>query len=375
MRKILVLLVVLSLVVFALAGCTGTSKPEDKPSDTTGDTSGDTTGDTVVGEATKMGLGVVTSIKKSKDYSVDAEKKETLAMGQVDSVIAAASFDKDGKVVSVTIDTAQTRVNFDKDMKVTSDKAAEIKTKVERGDDYGMLKASKIGKEWYQQIAELEKWMVGKTVAEIKAMKVKEVDERHKSVPDVPELTSLVTITIENYIAAVEKAYNNAVDVEGIEKLGLGHNVSIKKSKDYEVKNGKETLPVAQVDTVIAATAFDAQGKVVRTIIDTAQTRVQFSADGKVTSDKTAEIKTKFERGDDYGMLKASKIGKEWYQQIAELEKWMVGKTVDEIKAMKVKEVDASHTSVPDVPELTSLVTITVEKYIAAVEESYVNAR
>ena len=37
-------------------------------------------------------------------------------------------------------------------------------------------------------------------------------------------------------------------------------------------------------------------------------------------------------------MRRASAIGKEWFEQIAEFEKWMIGKTVDEVKASKVKE-------------------------------------
>ena len=52
----------------------------------------------------------------------------------------------------------------------------------------------------------------------------------------------------------------------------------------------------------------------------------------------------------------------------------MTGKTVAEIKALKVKERDASHPQAPDDPELTSLVTITVD-YIAAVAEAFEKAR
>ena len=42
---------------------------------------------------------------------------------------------------------------------------------------------------------------------------------------------------------------------------------------------------------------------------------------------------------------------------------------------MKTKQTDASHPAVPDVPELTSTVTISVQDYIAAVAESYANAK
>lgn len=324
----------------------------------------------------KMGMGHITSIASSKDLGVDKDGKEVLPTGQVDTIIVAAAFDKDGKVVKVTIDNAQTKVDYNKDLSLKADIKAEGKTKVELGDNYGMIKASSIKKEWYQQIAELEKWMVGKTIEEIKGMKVVKKDDAHPSVPDVAELKSSVTVSVEGYIAGLEEAYKNAIEVKGAEKIGLGHKISTASSKALGTdKDGKEVLPTAQVDTVMATTAFDKDGKVVATVIDNAQTKVNFGKDGKVTSNKQEAPKTKVELGDGYGMIKASSIKKEWYQQIAELQKWMAGKKVDEIKGMKVVNKDASHPAVPDVAELKSSVTVSVQDYIAAVEEGAQKAK
>ena len=359
MKKLLSLLLVL-ILVFAIVGCGG--QKDDTPAPGSEQGSGSSSADGIV----KLGLGQLTSIAKSK--SADGENGP---MAQVDTVMAAVGFDKDGKVVSITIDTAQTRVNFDKDGKLTSDPSAELKTKVELGDEYGMKKNSEIGKEWYEQIAELEKWMVGKTVDEIKSMKTKKVDDAHPAVPDDPDLTSLVTISVQDYIAIVEEAWEKARDVDGADKVGLGVVTSIGSSKEADDESG----PVAQVDTIMAATAITSDGKTAGTIIDNAQTRVNFDKDGNLTSDPYAEYKTKVELGDEYGMKKNSKIGKEWYEQIAELEKWMAGKTLDEIKSMKTKKVDDSHPAVPDDPDLTSLVTISVQDYITAVTKSYDKAK
>ena len=218
--------------------------------------------------------------------------------------------------------------------------------------------------------------MIGKSVADIKAMKTKKVDDSHPAVPDVAELTSSVTITVQDYIAAVEEAYNNAIDVNpGAVKLGLGHGISIAKSKGYSNVDGKETLPAAQVDTVMVVSAFDADGKVVAAIIDNAQTKINFDKEGKVTTDKAGEFKTKVELGAEYGMVKQSKIGKEWFEQAKALADWMAGKSVDEIKNLKTKKVDDSHPAVPDVAELTSSVTITVQDYIAGLVEASENAK
>ncbi|MEA4846245.1 MAG: hypothetical protein VB106_03320 [Clostridiaceae bacterium] len=368
MKKILSIVLVLIFALLISAGCSAPAEPE-APAEPAAPAVGE-------GSVIKLGLGHITSIAKSSDFGKDAEGKEILPSGQVDTVMAAVGFDKDGRVVSVTIDNAQTKVTFDAALQVTSDIKAEGKTKVELKEEYGMIKGSSIGKEWYQQAEALGEWMVGRTVNEIKAMKTVEKDALHPAVPDEAELTSLVTISVQDCIAAVAEAYETAIDVTGGVKVGLGHVISTSKSqgigKDAE---GKEALPFAQVDTVMTAAAFDKDGKVVGTVIDNAQTKVTFDNTGKVTSDKGAEYQTKVELKEKYGMIKGSSIGKDWYQQAEALGKWMVGRTVNEIKAMKTVEKDASHPAVPDEAELTSLVTISVQDYIAAVAEAYANAK
>jgi roadblock/LC7 domain-containing protein len=366
MKKTLSILLASVVTAATLAGCaskptTSTQTPANNAKET---------------NIAKVGLGHLTSIGSSKDLGVDKDGKDVLPLGQVDTVMAAVAFDKDGKVVKVTIDNAQTKVDFNKDLTLKSDVKAEGKTKVELGDAYGMVKASSIKKEWFQQIAELEKWMVGKTVADIKAMKTTKKDDAHPAVPDVAELKSSVTVSVQDYIGAVEEAYKNAFEVKGVEKIGLGTKVSIASSKGLgKDAAGKEVLPLAQVDTVMAVTGFDKDGKVVKTIIDNAQTKVNFDNKGKVTSDKTSAPKTKVELKDEYGMVKASSIKKEWYQQAEALGNWMAGKSIADIKAMKTTKKDDAHPAVPDVAELKSSVTISVQDYIAAVEESSAKAK
>jgi hypothetical protein len=317
-------------------------------------------------EPVKLGLGHVTSIAKSQGLTVDASGKAVPPMAQADSTIAAVAFDSDGRIVKVYLDTAQSKISFNRDWTISTDTTAPGQTKKELGDAYGMRRASAIGKEWFEQIAEFEKWMIGKTVDEVKALKVKERDAAHPAVPDVPELTSTVTITVQDYIAAVEKAWENAVPVKsGGKTLGLGHDVSLASSK----------TAAPQVDTTMAAALFDGDGKVVGVVLDVIQSKMPYDTKtNQLAVDPAAPVLSKKELKDDYGMRRASNIGKEWYEQAAELEKWMVGKTAAEIQALKVKERDASHVAVPDVPELTSLVTITVEKYLAALGEAYTNA-
>lgn len=383
MRKMMYALLVSMVAISMLAGCgsknsisnsanSGQSASNESTDNASTNNGATNNADTAAsGQIAKIGLGHITSIDSSKDMEGD-----TLATAQVDTTIVAAAFDKDGKVVKVEIDNAQSKVDYDKDLQVTTDLNADNKTKVELGEDYGMKKASSIGKEWYEQAKALGDWMVGKSVDEIKAMKTKAKDDHHPAVPDEADLASTVTMNVSDFIAAVAEAYDTAIDVKGgAEKFGLGHNISLAKSKGLSTSDGQEVLPAAEVNTVMVATAFDKDGKVAGTIIDNAQTKVNFDKNGKVTSDKNAEIKTKVELGDEYGMKKASSIGKEWYEQARALGDWMVGKSVDEIKGMKTKQKDDAHPAVPDEADLTSSVTISVQDYIAGLVESFDSAK
>ena len=103
--------------------------------------------------------------------------------------------------------------------------------------------------------------MIGKNIDEIKGLNLKD------GKPDVPELTSAVTVSVGGYIEAVEEAWNNSVEATGAETVGLGVKSYISKSKDLgKDANGKEILPVGQVDTYMTATAFDKSAKSVPTV-------------------------------------------------------------------------------------------------------------
>lgn len=185
MKKQIVIALVLVLVLGIFAGCTGSEKI-----------------------TYKTGIGSITAIDSSKDVSVDATGKDVAGLAQVDTMMAVVTIDSTGKIVKVDIDAQQTKINFDKTGKITTDKKAEQKTKDEKGTAYGMAKASPIKAEWNTQVADLEKWMVGKTIEQVKAMKT--ADKSGKIVTAEPDLTSKVTIGVDEFIAVVEKAVKNA---------------------------------------------------------------------------------------------------------------------------------------------------------------------
>ncbi|MFV0497677.1 MAG: hypothetical protein ACK5L0_05875 [Candidatus Fimivivens sp.] len=132
-----------------------------------------------------------------------------------------------------------------------------------------------------------------------------------------------------------------------------------------------EIMGNANFNVVVCALSTDTAGTILDVKFDTLQADVGFDISGMLTGDMTSEIETKKELGDAYGMKDASGIQKEWYEQIAALEDWMRGKTVDDVLLMKVTERDAEHQNVPDETDLKTSVTISVTDQLRALEKAY----
>lgn len=143
----------------------------------------------------KLGLGLVSNL----GHSVSAGEKDGLA--QAYTHYAVITLDKDGKITSSIIDASQANINFSKDGKITSDLTADIKTKVEIGDGYGMKARSGIGKEWFEQAKAFSDYMKGKTVTEVTGLALNE-----EGVPTSNDLTNSVTVSIGDFLTVVEKA-------------------------------------------------------------------------------------------------------------------------------------------------------------------------
>lgn len=116
-------------------------------------------------------------------------------------------------------------------------------------------------------------------------------------------------------------------------KLGLGVNSYIEKVSNAE----GDTEGVGQVVTTVAAVILDSNNKIVKCEIDTADNKVNFTADGKFVAAKD-EFKTKYELGENYGMKAYGNATKEWFEQVDAFEKFVVGKNLTEINNMVGKD-------------------------------------
>ena len=312
-----------------LAADTG-STTEETTTETTMEPTETTTEEGETAEVTgahpvKTGLAVQGSLSSSKP-AADGED----GLAQADINIAAVTVNGDGVIESCVIDAVQIKMNFDAAGSITTDLTAPVLSKVERGDEYGMATASSIGKEWYQQAQALADYVEGKTLDEVLGIAV---DESTK--PTDADLASSVTISIGSYLDMIGMAYNNAVHLgaQSGDELSIAQETSIGDSTSATA----DALGAMSGNVSVAAVTTNG-GVITSCILDAIQPKVEFDTTGAITTDLTGSVSSKNTLGADYGMGKASAIGKEWNEQAAAFAAYTVGKTADEVTGIAVSE-------------------------------------
>ena len=343
--------------VAMLAGCSSSTATSTAASTAAASTAA-TTAAASTGSL-KVGIGSTTSFS-----TVDADGEDD---GSIQVATTYASVVLDGDTIKyVYFDVAQNKGTFSSTGAITSDASAATPTKKEKGADYGMAKASSIGKEWYEQIDALEQWAVGKTVSDFENMAVTTNDEG-SNVPDDADLKTGCTMGVDAFITAFKAAVENATEVDGtIAQVGTGSKTSMKLSDADGEDDGS-----VQSNVTYAVVALDADGKVLFTQDDVAQDSAKFTSAGVLDGDAT-EAKTKMAKGADYGMSKVSQVG-EWFEQNEGFEAWTVGKTSAEISGMATTTNDEGST-VTDDADLKTTTTINITDLQGAVVTAIANA-
>ena len=261
----------------------------------------------------KTGLSFTTDLTSSKD-----------GQAQANISITAVTVDDNGVITQCIIDVIQGKVKFDETGKVTSDKAAEVQSKQELGDGYNMRGASSIKAEWNEQANAFAAYCVGKTAEQLQAIAL---NEQGQAVDIVSSCTLTADEFLPSVLDAVAKAEHHGAKAGDVLKLTQVTNIS--SSKDATA----EAAGLAQVNTHVGM--FTLNGDVITTAyIDAVQAKVNFSAEGKITSDLTAPVLTKNELKDGYNMRNASPIKAEWFEQTAAFCAFITGETLN--KAVEI---------------------------------------
>ncbi len=287
MKKIvsLTLALIIVLASFAFVSC-GTNK-EETPTE----------------KDYNLAIGVVVSPSTSK--------------ATVAETVAAIVTDADNKIVLCKIDCIEyAALNKDGSFSTTAPTS-----KVAQGDSYGKMNAGT----WAEQVAHLEKYVVGKTQAEVAEVAV-------NGYAADAELKASCSF----YIADLTKAIDNAFKSQHkVAFTSAATSFTSGLSATGSVKDTSDETNCAEFTADFCAAVL-ADGKVVAAIVDTAE--VAFN---NVTEDgadsvgfKDNATGTKREQGDAYAMASGA-----WYAQADAYAKSAVGKTADDIATLATEGV------------------------------------
>lgn len=297
---------------------------------------------------------VLTAISNNAESnSADGEQA---GHATVVSNIAAMTF-KGDVITSCILDSVQASAEFSTEGVVATE-AGAVASKNQLGEDYGLKQYSPIGKEWNEQTAAFAEYVTGKTAEEVLGMSLTET-----TAPAEADITSSVTIAVGDFLALIEKAAFNKADEAVAVKTGYALTTNLTVEDATAEADGNATTDIS----LIAVTVTE-EGIIESCEIDAIQGKVSFGADGQLTSE-TGAISSKMELGENYGMKAFSPIGKEWDEQVAAIESYAVGKTVEELKTSAIDEAGV----VKDA-DLASSATIYMGSFIWGIEAAVNNA-
>ena len=160
-------------------------------------------------------------------------------------------------------------------------------------------------------------------------------------------------------MAGIEAAVANAksLGAEAGQELKMAVSASLETSV-------KEVGGVAQLNVdAVALTMND--GIITSCVIDSLPAKVDFAADGQITFDLTAPVKTKSELGYDYGMVAYKVSELEWFEQVSNFCTYVTGKTPAQVAGIAVTE-----TTAPVDADLASGCTIAIGGFQALIQKA-----
>ena len=276
-----------------------------------------------------LALGSLASCGGTKEVSLGlgyvASFADSHGSKQLEISVASVGFDKDGKVVDARFDTIQVKhaaaKNADGSITFSTPSATNdngVKSKLELGKDYNMKPVSALGLEVDTQIETFADFCVGKTVEEIKAA----------------ESVEGVSIVVSSYVNALEKAYaskREAVSYKGELKAGVGMagTLNARKNETSITVNASlvadSKVVASYTDCVVHQFSGAVEGD---KVVVSSKADQKYVVNGKITS--------KYDLHEAYGMGQTGdKVILEWDVQAENFDAAVIGKTADEIKALK----------------------------------------
>lgn len=180
---------------------------------------------------------------------------------------------------------------IENDGKITNviiDRLANGKSSKELHDNYGIKPVSSLGKDWWEQVAYYEKWVVEH------GLETAETDEKGHALN--PDLISGATINVAELSYAVKNAIDGKTEDNG-----------------YTIKTGTS---YSKTWGLYIANVILKDGKIFKVLLD------RISNSGEDSKEKY----------DNYGIKKVSSLNKDWWEQVAYYEDWVLEHGIEAVK-------------------------------------------
>ncbi len=218
------------------------------------------------GEKTvKFGVGSYT-LGETKDSieGNDGKSKTTVT-------VATVLLDNEGRIKDCAIDAIDIEAKFTQNGEAQD--LGELKSKYQLGDAYGMKKYGNAKGEWYQEVNSLIDVIKGKKITDVKAL-VATNGKGNDAVTDAG-----CTIEITDIVMAVEKACNNAKEIEAKQDGRLKIDFSAKQTKKENATDNN--FGEVKVDVSYKAKLLDKSGKEIKNYGDSLDISAKFDNKGK----------------------------------------------------------------------------------------------
>lgn len=188
-------------------------------------------------------------------------------------------------------------------------------------------------------------------------------DEQHPAIADVADLKTSCTIDVSDFLKALVKASKNLTEVSNATNYSIASTTALKDRNPSADKTGT----IAQ-STTYTAIATDKANKFVYVSIDEAQNSIILDNKGVIQEAKPSL--TKKELKADYNMKKFGNAVAEWDEQVTSLEKYMIGKTAQEVISMPLLGEKDAHPNAANVDDLKSSCTISISHFLKTIEKA-----
>ena len=162
-------------------------------------------------EEESSGESETESGEEESESSVPAKPAFEGGSVNVNVVTASIAIDNDNIIKSLKLDKYDLTVAVDENGYLIGEISTDgVKSAKELAYDYGMKASSKLSLEWFEQVANFEKWAVGKTVSELLNMQTVYIDDERATVPNEPDLNVSVSISVGDFLKVIRLAAINA---------------------------------------------------------------------------------------------------------------------------------------------------------------------